>query len=150
MKNILFLLASAYTILLTSCECSKVDCRVAEYKQFLLLSKVDSSDLILSGQFVLDSLSISTILADTTKSGSAVSIESYQNPFGYSAYVESNLNTIGYIIRLDSLPPDTLFVKTGISEGSKCCSGFIRFELLLLNGDTLANSFSDQYIEIYK
>jgi hypothetical protein len=142
-----FLLATAYLFALGACNPSRCDeCADADYKHILFFSKTDSTDLISSGQYLLDSLRITPILIDTSLAGAIIRIDiAYQN-----AFISASKNTSGYIIQLDSLPPDTLLVTTMPSQGDGCCPRITEFDKLLLNGDSIFNDYSVVAIKIYK
>ncbi len=150
-KYALLFLATVWLIGLYSClDCRDVECPDGDSKLLFILSKVDSSDLILGGQYLLDSLTITPILIDTTKSGARTRIEpGFDNTY-YNTLIWADNNTSGYIIQLDSLPPDTLLVTTMPSKGDGCCSSITEFDKLLLNGDSIFNDYSVYAIKIYK
>ncbi|MCF8243779.1 MAG: hypothetical protein K9J37_02315 [Saprospiraceae bacterium] len=149
MKNTLIILAVVSMLGLYACECNKVDCRGTDNVFLYFLSKTDSTDLINSSQYELNSLKITTIFEGSTGSQPRILIAS-DYPGSYTAAVPASRNVAGYIIQLDSLPPDTLLTTVGVSTGSKCCSGVTFFEQLILNGDTLANSPINYFLNIYK
>jgi hypothetical protein len=152
MKNFaLIVLAVAGSLALDSCnKCRRSDCAIREARSLFFLSKTDSTDLFLSGQYLLDSLSISPILIDTTMPGGNIGIQGYVNSLSYRVGIETDENTAGYIIRLDSLPPDTLLITLGRREGGECCPNGITFGALTLNGDSIFNDYTLQTIKVYK
>ncbi len=148
MKNKYFLLlTAAYLFAMTACNPLKCDeCPDADYKAIIFYSKTDSTDIINSGQYFLDSLRITSILIDASLPGPTIQINTdYQY-----AFISASKNTAGYIIQLDSLPPDTLLVTTQQSDGDGCCPSITEFDKLVLNGDAIFNDYTVQAIKLYK
>jgi hypothetical protein len=151
MKNLgLFFIASACLFGLASCECDKVDCQNGDNQRIVFLSKTDSTDLILTGQYDLDSVSILPLLLDESKPSGEIGFKRFENSLDYVVSIEANANTVGYVIQLDSLPADTLSVTFGQREESKCCPGFLDFATLELNGELIPLDLQLQTIKIFK
>ncbi|MBK9013993.1 MAG: hypothetical protein IPM82_07840 [Saprospiraceae bacterium] len=104
-------------------------------------------NLILGGQYLLDSLTITPILIDPTKSGARP-----HEPILYNAEIWADNNTTGYIIQLDTLPPDTLLATTFelVAGKDDCCPGFTSFETLTLNGQAIPSDYTVCCIKIFK
>ena len=128
------------------------ECADGDIKILLFMSKTDSTDLILEGPYSVDSLRITPIRIDTTRPGARTQVEFSPTGTYYDAFIWADKNTSGYVIQLDTLPPDTLFVSTFdfVPTIEDCCPGFTAFEMLTLNGDTLANGLNDYTIRIFK
>lgn len=154
MRKTIFLACCAVCLFsLAACKKLRCDeCQVVDARALLFLSKTDSTDLILDGHYALDSLRITPIRIDTTMPGAGTRIEFGANGTYYNALFWADKNTSGYVIQLDSLPPDTLFVSTFelMPTAEDCCPGFTAFEMLTMNGDTLPNDWDDVTIRIFK
>jgi len=133
------LLSAACLLALAACDdCRNVECADGDYKALVFQSKADGADLILGGVYSLDSLRIVPILIDPTKPGARVRINlEYQN-----ALIWADNNTAGYIIQLDSLPPDTLLATVGPSVTDQCCGSVTEFKTLTLNGLTVPSDYT--------
>ena len=148
-KSIAILLSTAFLIHLTACRRVVCDCADGDYKSLYFLSKIDSSDIITNGSFSLDSLQISPILIDSNKSGSLIRIEP-DIGFGYNILIRADKNTVGYAIKLDTLPPDTLLVTVGETASDECCGSLTAFETLILNGAEIPNDYTVCCVKIFK
>ncbi|MBK9013992.1 MAG: hypothetical protein IPM82_07835 [Saprospiraceae bacterium] len=144
------LLAFTISSLIAASSCSKCfteECPGNDIKLIKFASSADSTDLILTGKYLLDSLKITPLLA--SQGGIIPNYEiTFSNP--YIVAIEAGANTAGYIFQLDSLPPDTLFTIIGFDNSSKCCEGVHTFEQVILNGDTLSNTRDDLSIFLFK
>ena len=150
-KAVFILIAAAILLELNSCDplrCDEVICE--DFKALYFFSKTDSTDLILGGAYELDSLHITPIRVDTTKPGARTRIEYGITGASYNALIWAEKNTVGYIIKLDSLPPDTLFVTTFQTNDEECCPGFTAFDTLAINGVEIPNDFTVCCINIFK
>ena len=148
MKNKWIPLLIATSLLsLTACDdCRDVECADGDYKALIFQSKADGSDLILGGVYRLDSLRILPVLIDPSKPGARVRINlDYQN-----ALIWADANTAGYIIQLDSLPPDTLLATVGPSVGDGCCPSVTEFKTLLLNWQVVPSDYTACCVFIQK
>lgn len=150
-KTVFILIATATLLQLNSCDplrCDEVFCD--DRRALYFLSKTDSTDLILGGAYALDSLHISLIRIDTTKPG-ARTLFGYSSSGSYNnVLIWPDKNTSGYIIQLDTLPPDTLMATTLQTESGECCPGFPIFESLTLNGDSISIGQIFETIKIFK
>ena len=146
----LILIAFTISGLIAASSCSKCfteDCAGNDIKLIKFASSADSTDLILTGKYLLDSLKITPLLA--AQGGPIPNYEiTFSNP--YLVAIEAGANTAGYVFQLDSLPPDTLLTIIGFDNSSKCCDGVHTFEQVILNGDTLPNTRDDVSISIFK
>ena len=147
-KTILFAFAFAALFAAQSCsKCFTTDCATADVKRILFYSKADSSDLILTGKYLLDSLKI-TPLSESPSGPVPVYEINFTNP--YLVVIAANSNAKGFVFQLDSLPPDTLLTAIGFEKGDKCCDGISIFDSLTLNGEALPNGPNDVNVVIFK
>ncbi|MCU0346956.1 MAG: hypothetical protein MUC59_08425 [Saprospiraceae bacterium] len=145
MKNFALCLLAAMYLLVASCNnCRNTDCAVGEDLNFRFFSAADSSDLILSGTYAVDSVSIIPILIDSTNAVGKIKVEDQGGGY-YHAFAEAHRNVAGYIVQLDSLPPDTLLVETATSDGEDCCAGSILITSATLNGTPIAEPWKGIY-----
>jgi len=147
-----YILISALSFFICSflaCKCLDEECPVGENKSIRFISKTDSADLIISGQYSLDSLTITPLPKKFPGKPANIYISHLANG-KYLIYVEINEDLAGYVFRLHDLPPDTLLAVTGKLGGDECCADIVTWEEAILNGDTLPNIRDDWEIEIAK
>ncbi len=150
MKYILISTLALFAVSFQACnKCLSTDCAVGEDKSIRFISKLDSTDLIISQQYSLDSLTITPLLKNSFGQPANFYVSPLNND-KYGVYVEINEDLAGYVFRLHDLPPDTLLAVTGKLRGSDCCSGTITWEVAILNGDTLPHRSGDWAIKIAK
>ena len=145
----LVILAIAATCLMSVLSCSKCfteDCAENDVKLIRFFSATDSTDLIITGKFLLDSLDITPLKVN--ENNGEPRYEVFKNPYFIAVYASEN--TAGFVFKLDSLPPDTLKFVIGATENDKCCSGVTTIESVTLNGVALPNGREDLNIAIYK
>ncbi len=146
-KKCWLLLSTVCLLALAACDdCRDSDCADGDYKFLIFQSEADGSDLILGGVYRLDSLRILPMLIDPSKPGARVQIDlDYKN-----AYIMADANTAGYIIQLDSLPPDTLLATVAPSVGDDCCPSVTEFKTLVLNGQPVPSDYTACCVFIQK
>ncbi len=140
---IAMLVAAAY-----SCgKCFVEDCPGNGIKLIRFYAAVDSTDLITSGRFKLDSLDITALKQSANGEEPGYEI-TFSNP--YTIAIQASENAAGFVFKLDSLPPDTLLVNIGATGKSKCCNSVSTFESVTLNGNQLDQGPEDLTINIFK
>lgn len=139
---------AAFLLSVFSCgKCFITDCAKDDVKLIYFLSQADSTDLITSGKYKLDSLKITPLKLD--QGGETPGYEiNFSTP--YLVAIAANANAKGYVFQLDTLPPDTLLTLVGFDKGDKCCDGVHTFDKIVLNGDTLINTREDLSVPIFK
>ncbi len=146
----LTILTIAIAFLLAAHACSKCfteDCVGNDVKLIGFYSAADSTDLILTGKFLLDSLKITPLKVDENGAEPIYEV-TFSNP--YVVAVQASGNAEGFVFQLDSLPPDTLKFVIGATKKDKCCNGVATFESANLNGVALPNGRQDLNIAIFK
>ncbi len=137
-------------VLLSVFSCGKcfiTDCAKNDVKLIYFLSKSDTTDLISSGKYKLDSLKITPLKLDQ---GGETPVYEINFSTPYLVAIAASANAKGFVFQLDTLPPDTLLTVIGFDKGDKCCDGVHTFEKLVLNGDTLTNTRNDLNVGIFK
>jgi hypothetical protein len=151
MKNTaLSVIAAVCLFAIYSCaNCRVVECEENGSKRFEFYSSVDSTDLLATGEYSLDDLTITPLLLDD--GDDAPTIHKLVMPDStIEVSVYPNENTAGFVLQLSNMPPDTLLTVTSTSSGSECCNGIIQIDQAILNGDTLPSDSWDRLVKLYK
>jgi hypothetical protein len=68
-------------------------------------------------------------------------------PSATAMYVKIDENLTGFVLQLDTLPPDTVYIKTVVAAESKCCDRQAELDKIIFRGSTIdLASFSRFYI----
>jgi hypothetical protein len=134
----LSIIALSFTLLsLEAClNCRRVDCQGNGFRNIRYLSQADSTDLILTKTYSLDSLTITPLLFNETQLKPGAN--AFETDNDYIIQVIVNENTRGFVFQLQDLPPDTLLTVTWRRGPDECCSAITDIDVAILNGDTLS------------
>lgn len=145
MNKLLILLSLCGSTLWMSCD----DCRFVECagNDTLVINYINADSVsILGGHpYFQDSVSFTPFLADPGKPYTVYLFGS--TPSATAMYVKIDENLTGFVLQLDTLPPDTVYIKTVVAAESKCCDRQAELDKIIFRGSTidLAN-FSRFYI----
>lgn len=146
-KTLLLSLLAILLISAVSCgKCFVSDCEKDDVRFVYYFSATDSTDLIASGKYLLDSLKVTTLKLNPN--GTAPSYEvSFTEKY---IAIQATPNAAGYVLQLDTLPPDTLLVDVALTKDSDCCDGVNVFEGFQLNGTAVPNGATTPFVTILK
>lgn len=129
-----------------ACTCRYVDCEGPGFKVVHFISQTDSLDLFVTNQYEISDVKISPMLLDQSGSAAYFVLDSVSQ----TVYLETSGNTLGYILQLDSLAPDTLLFTNGQTGDTPCCGNQVTVDRVDLNGHTLPHTPFDYDIYLVK
>jgi hypothetical protein len=145
MNKLLFLLALCGAAFWISCnDCRFEDC---EGNDTLVINYVnqDSMSILGGNPYFQDSVLFTPFLVDPTRPYTVYLFGS--SSVATEMYVKIDENLAGFVVQLDTLPPDTVYIKTVAVAESKCCDKKVALEKVIFRGESfdLVN-FSRFYI----
>jgi hypothetical protein len=140
-QKLIFSLAFCSTIGWISCDnCRLVDC---EGNETLILNYInaDSTQLLTAS----DSISFIPLLIDNSRPVTAYLLSSGASSGELFVRIDENLT--GFVVQLNVLTPDTVYLQTQPAPDSECCDKKVALEKVKLNGvEYPASNFSHLYI----